>query len=257
MSILQCHNLDISIAGKAVCNGLNLQIEAGQIWGILGRNGVGKTTLLHTLAGLRQPDNGSITLHNTPLHSLSRKHIAQRLGLLLQQSEDAFPSTVMELVLSGRHPHIDTWSWENEEDINIAQRAIQTVGMTELSQRSVEQLSGGEKQRAAIARLLAQAPEIYLLDEPNSHLDLKYQMQLLGHFSQLSRTHNAAVLMSLHDVNLAQYYCSHVILISGNGICQYGTVDSLLNAENLSELYEHRLLEITGTDGALFLPEKK
>ena len=118
--MLRSEQLSISIGGKQVCNALDLNIEADQVWGILGRNGIGKTTLLHTLAGLREADSGEIFLNSNSINQLSRKHIAQRIGLLLQHHEDSFPASVLETVISGRHPHINQWRWENESDHEIA-----------------------------------------------------------------------------------------------------------------------------------------
>ena len=256
MSTLQTHQLDIDIAGKQVCQQLNLLIEPGQTWGILGRNGIGKTTLLHTLAGLRQPTNGSITLDGNAIEHLPRKQLAKHLGLLLQQSEETFPATVLEMVLTGRHPHIGAWSWESEHDQSIAKQSLATVDMDNMSNRPIDQLSGGERQRAAIAQLLTQSPSIYLLDEPNSHLDLHYQSRLLQHFSMLAKQHDASVVMSLHDINLAQYFCSHVALLFGDGEVRSGIAKELLTASTLSELYQHPMLEANTRHGVQFIPEK-
>ena len=254
MISLLTNNLCIDIGGKHVCHNLNLNIESGQIWGILGRNGVGKTTLLHTLAGLREPTSGEIIINNTNLHSLSRKHIAQQLGLLLQHTEDAFPTTVMETVLSGRHPHISSWQWENEKDINIAQRALQTVEMESMSDRLVNQLSGGERQRVAIATLLTQQPDIFLLDEPNTHLDLNYQIKLLSNITGQIKQQQGIILMSLHDINLANHFCNHILLMNNNGDIMAGETADILTEENLLHAYDCNIKKITDKDKTLFTP---
>ncbi len=253
MSILQSTDLNISISNKRVCEQLKLSIEPGQVWGILGRNGVGKTTLLHTLAGLRKPDSGAIFIEQKNINDLSRKTIAQKVGLLLQQSEESFPCSVIDTVLTGRHPHIDNWSWESKDDLAIAQHALDVVQMTDMSDRSIDQLSGGERQRVAIACLIAQSPQLYLLDEPNSHLDLKHQMQLLGYFSELTKNTPSSTIMTLHDINLAQQYCTHLILLFGNGKVLNGTIEELLNEKTLSELYQYPLHKINTEFGALFI----
>ena len=253
--MLRSEQLSISIGGKQVCNALDLNIEAGQVWGILGRNGIGKTTLLHTLAGLREADSGEIFLNSNSINQLSRKHIAQRIGLLLQHHEDSFPASVLETVISGRHPHINQWRWENESDHEIALQALQSVALQDLASRPVNQLSGGERQRVAIAGLLTQQPEIYLLDEPNSHLDLNYQIQILNHFSQLAREQHNAIVMSLHDINLAARYCDHLLLLLGNGEYLQGPTHTLLNTDNLQRLFQHPLQEIDGPSGKIFIPQ--
>lgn len=255
MSRLTTQQLTVHIAGKTVCDKLDLKVEAGQVWGILGRNGVGKTTLLHSLAGLYPTTQGSIRLDNRDLHSIRRKPLAQKLGLLLQQNEEAFPSSVMEMVLSGRHPHIGTWSWESDEDRRIAHTALQVVNMLERQNDSIDQLSGGEKQRVSLARLLAQSPDIYLLDEPDTHLDLHYQVDILQHFTSLAKDRNASVIMTLHDIQLAHTFCTHLLLLYGEGQHKLGDCDELLTEKNLGELYQHPINRIDSDRGPVFLPD--
>ncbi|MDH5766873.1 MAG: ABC transporter ATP-binding protein, partial [Gammaproteobacteria bacterium] len=217
MSLLEIQNLDISIATTQVCNKLNLTIEPGQVWAILGRNGIGKTTLLHTLAGLREADGGEIFIHQDNIKQLNRKQVAQKIGLLLQHHEDAFPTSILETVLIGRHPYIPNWQWESAMDKQLAMNALEQVELQHMAHRQTNQLSGGERQRVAIATLLTQNPEILLLDEPNSHLDLNYQVKLLDHICQYARENNQAVIMSLHDINLAARFADHLIFLHGEG----------------------------------------
>lgn len=254
MSLLRTSQLNIDIGGKTICRQLDLDIQAGHIWGLLGRNGSGKTTLLHTLAGLRAAKSGEIFLRDENIQSLSRKHIAQHLGLLLQHHDDSFPATVLETVLGGRHPHIDNWQWENETDFRIARNALQRVELLTMQQRSVQQLSGGERQRVAIATLLAQNPDVLLLDEPNSHLDLNYQMRLLGDLCAQARESGRAIVMSLHDINLAARYCDHIILLSDQGTAITGAADKLLNPQTLSEIFQHPIVLHTLDSGRFFTP---
>jgi len=253
MNHLQSIELSVSISNKQVCDNLNLNIEPGEVWGILGRNGVGKTTLLHTLAGLRSPDNGEILLSNKSINQLSRKQIAQQLGLLLQQSEESFPSSVIETVLTGRHPHIDNWSWESKGDLVIARQALELVQLSEMADRSIDQLSGGERQRVAIACLITQSPEIYLLDEPNSHLDLKYQIQLLDVLVNLARTKQKSILMTLHDLNLAVRYCDKLVMLLGDGKVLVGDTETLLTEDNLLHLYNHPIKKIDVDNHSVFI----
>ena len=236
---LHCTQLSIEIGGKQVCKNLDLTILPGQVWGILGRNGIGKTTLLHTLAGLRDAAAGDILIDNKNLHKLTRKNIAQKIGVLLQHHEDSFPVTVLETVLSGRHPHIDTWQWENESDVVLARNALLQVDMLDLQNQSIQHLSGGERQRVAIATLLAQDPTYFLMDEPNSHLDLHYQISILDNLCQFARANQRALVMSLHDINLAARFCDFVLLLHGDGQVLAGAADKLLNADDLTRLFQH------------------
>jgi len=255
MTSLHIKDLSIEIGNKQVCKHLNLNIESGEIWGVLGRNGVGKTTLLHTLAGLRDAQSGQVFINKKNITELSRKQIAQQLGLLLQQIDDPFPTTVMEIVLSGRHPHIDNWQWESKQDINIAQQALQTVEMHSMHNRPVDQLSGGERQRVAIATLLTQQPDIFLLDEPNTHLDLNYQIQLLNKITHHVRQQRGIIIMSLHDINLAGHYCDHILLMNENADILTGKTTDILNEENLQHAYDCKIKKLQLDNKTIYVPD--
>ena len=242
MSLLNCEDLNVKIADKQVCVDLTLSMNAGENWAILGMNGCGKTTLLHTLAGLLPAQSGDIELNNTSLNNLSRREIAQQLSLLLQHQEDHFPGTVLESVLIGRHPHLQSWQWESEEDHKLALDTLELVGLTNFSERSILTLSGGERQRVALATLLVQQTTIHLLDEPVNHLDIHHQHEVM----KLLTTDNsqAANVFVLHDVNLAARYCDHALLIYAEGKTRQGVCAEVLTEQNLSELYQHPLQEI-------------
>ena len=255
MTELSTQQLTVSIGNKTICQQFNLQLEPGQIWGVLGRNGVGKTTLLHTLAGLREADAGDITIAQNKLGELTRKQIAQQIGLLLQHTEDPFPSTVLETVISGRHPHIPAMQWESSLDYELAEQALITVGMQELKHRSVNQLSGGERQRVAIATLITQDPDIFLLDEPNSHLDLHHQSNLLTWLCNYAQQNQRVLLMSLHDINLAARYCDHILLLFGDGEYLAGPREEMLTEVNLEQVFCHPIRKHTLDHQTLFIPD--
>ena len=253
MSLLSTSNLNIHIGSTPVCHNLNVTCEPGEVWGILGRNGKGKTTLLHTLAGLRAPVSGEILIRENNILELSRKKIAQQLGVLLQHHEDSFPATVIETVITGRHPHLSHWQWESKSDWEYAEKALKTVQLSHLGERPINQLSGGERQRVAIATLLTQNPDIMLLDEPNSHLDLKYQIQLLNQLCQQTRTLGKTTIMTLHDLNLAARYCDKLILLLGDGETLTGNSKELLNESNLQKLYDHPISRIESDGYPVFI----
>ena len=242
MSLISCSNLNVKIADKTICKALSLSINAGENWAILGMNGCGKTTLLHTLSGLLATQSGEIKINNELLSSMSRKEIAQQLSLLLQHQEDHFPGTVLESVLIGRHPHLKSWQWETDDDHKLALNTLNLVGLENFAERSILTLSGGERQRVALATLLVQQTNIRLLDEPVNHLDIHHQhevMQLLT-----SNNSHTANIFVLHDVNLALRYCDHALLIYGDGRTQQGCCNEVLTEKNLSSLYQYSLQEI-------------
>jgi iron complex transport system ATP-binding protein len=255
MPLLQAINVDVSIDSKCFAHALNLSLEPGQCWCILGRNGAGKTTLLHTLAGLHVPAAGIIRLEGTPIQTLPRKHIAQRLGVLFQDQEDQFPATVMETVLQGRHPHLRGWQWECGADRDIARDALAQVDLDGFTERNVQTLSGGERQRVAIATLLTQQPRLLLLDEPTNHLDLHHRIQILQQLRDYGRQNSAAVMMVLHDINLAARFCDHVLLMSGDAQIQLGQRDDILQTSALETAFNHPLTPVETRHGRAWLPE--
>lgn len=257
MSRLACAGLDLGIAGRPLVNDLSLDLQPGQCWGLLGPNGAGKTTLLHGLAGLRPLQAGQVTLDGRPLQALPRRHIAQHLGLLPQEDATAFPSSVLDQVLSGRHPHLGPWQWETAEDLALAHHWLDTLDLAACASRLLDTLSGGERRRVAIATLLTQSTDILLLDEPNNHLDLAHQMAVLKLLGELTRQPDRprTVMMSLHDVNLASRFCDHVLLLFGDGRHLSGPTPEILTRDVLEALYRHPFRMITVEQRNFWLPE--
>lgn len=251
--LLSTRDLTVSIAGKTLCQNWNLALNPGEIWGILGGNGAGKTTLLHTLAGLRAADNGQVRLQNVPLEQLKSRHRAQQLGFLLQDDNTAFPATVLETALQGRHPHLGAFAWESQTDEDLARAALQRVELDQLCQRNIDQLSGGERQRLKIATLMVQQPQIWLLDEPANHLDLHHQVSLLEQLLSDVKRQQGCLLMSLHDLNLAQRFCDRLILLFPEGPL-VGHKEELLTEDKLQRLYQHPIRRLETEAGPVFIP---
>jgi iron complex transport system ATP-binding protein len=251
---LACSELDVVVADRLLVRRLSLTIERGTVTCILGCNGAGKTLTLHTLAGIRDLTAGQISIGERSLRNWPRKALARELGLLTQTTDDPFPSSVLETVLIGRHPHIDFWQWESEEDKDISRAALATVGLGELQARDIATLSGGERRRVAIAALLAQDPKLMLLDEPINHLDPHHQIEVL----RLMRARAASgrtVIMSLHDAGLATRFADYALLLFGNGDWQFGAVNDTLNEDSISRLYGMRVQEVKWPGGRLFAPK--
>lgn len=254
MSRLEAAQLGIRIGGVEVCSQLDLRINAGESWGILGRNGAGKTTLLHTLAGLRRPDTGSVMLDGTPLPRLNRRSIARHIGVLLQDHQDAFPASVMETVLTGRHPYLGALQWEGAADYAAATGALRAVGLECMETRDIASLSGGERRRLGIATLLAQDPDILLMDEPTNHMDFHHQILTLDLLKQRTRDGVKSMMLVLHDPNLALRYCDHFLLLYGAGETLQGAAEAVLTQPNLERLYGHPLQALQGPRGTVWLP---
>jgi iron complex transport system ATP-binding protein len=254
MSRLETEQLGLRIGGMKICSQLDLRINAGETWGLLGRNGAGKTTLLQTLAGLRRPDRGSVKLDGTPLTSLNRRRIARHIGVLLQDHEDAFPASVMETVLIGRHPYLGPLQWEGAADYAAAHDALCAVGLEGMETRGIATLSGGERRRLGIATILAQDPYVLLMDEPTNHLDFHHQILVLDLLSQRTRSGMKSMLLVLHDPNLALRYCDHFLLLYGEGETLQGMAAEVLTQPNLERLYGHPLQALQGPHGTVWVP---
>jgi iron complex transport system ATP-binding protein len=226
---------------------LSVEFAPGEVVVILGRNGSGKTLTLHTLAGLRPPAAGMVSLDGVAMARLHRRVVALRLGLLPQDLEDSFVSSAIETVLIGRHPHLSLWQWESAEDERLAREALRAVDMEEFATRRTDTLSGGEQRRVAVAALLAQQPAIFLLDEPTNHLDPHHQLAILGLFRALADS-GRTIITTLHDPTLAARFADRVLLLHGDGRWLLGSVGTTLTAASLSELYLARMIEL-GQDG--------
>lgn len=233
--MLRIEGLSQGFGHQRLFSGLNLEILPGQCWGILGRNGSGKTSLLHCLAGLAQPEAGRIEILGQDLRQIPRKTLAQTIGLLTQDEQDSFPISLLDAALAGAFARSGFWGLTGPADQALA---LETLKRLELDpKRQSTSLSGGERRRLGLARLLVQNPRLALLDEPDSHLDICRKGQLLSLVREHFCTSERACILSLHDLHLAQRFCSHLLLLFGDGRWLAGPADTLLETDNLSRLY--------------------
>jgi len=258
MANLKVKDLQLKVTDRILCESLNVEIATGETWAILGKNGAGKTTLLHTLAGLlpEQINNSSqadIRLNNESILNQSRQIIAKQLGILLQDFQDIFPASVLDTALIGRHPHLKAWQWPDNNDIAVVKDLLKQMELQDYEQRDITSLSGGERRRLGLVTLLSQQTEILLLDEPVNHLDIAHQHQLLKYLTADTFKQQHAVTMVLHDINLANQYCDHVLLMYENGKTKAGIASDLLTAENLTEVYGYPITKITDNGNSVFI----
>jgi len=251
-SPLAASGVSVRAGARELVRALSVAFAPGEMVAILGRNGSGKTLTLHTLAGLRAPHAGAVSLGGAPIAELKRRAVALRLGLLPQDLEDAFVTTAMETVLIGRHPHLALWQWETAEDERLAREALAAVDMADFATRRTDTLSGGEQRRVAVASLLAQQPQVFLLDEPTNHLDPHHQLAVLGRFRQLADA-GRTMITTLHDPTLAARFADRVLLLLGDGRWSLGPVQTTLTAATLSELYLAPMIELQDGTRRIFV----
>jgi iron complex transport system ATP-binding protein len=254
MSVLECNKLHVRIADIDVVRSLNLEIREGEFWGLLGPNGIGKTTLLKCLAGLDEAQSGSVLLESKDISTLPRKLLARHIGMLQQHTVYVFDSSVMQTALTGRHPHLGNWERERAKDFSKARQALAAVDLDGFAERSVTGLSGGEARRLAFATLLVQEPDVMLLDEPTNHLDLRHQLAIMKMIREHSRKNGGSALAALHDINLAARYCSHVVMLFGDGDWCAGPCRDMLDESALERLYGCPVERLEGANGPRFHP---
>jgi len=251
---LACHGLDLSIGGTQVVTGLDLAFSPGQFWGLMGANGIGKTTLMKCLAGLIEPDRGSVRLDGHPILAQPRRTVARRVGMMQQHTVYVFDASVLQTVLTGRHPHLGRWQRESAADEAMARAAIGQVGLDGLEERTVTGLSGGEARRLAFATLLVQEPGIMLLDEPSNHLDLRHQVSIMSRIGDEVYGGDRLAIAAMHDINLAACYCSHLLMLFGEGEWSAGPAAEMFSGEALERLYRCPVQMVETPAGKRFHP---
>ncbi len=255
MTLLQARQLTVEIGGHSVCADLDLCIEAGESWALLGRNGVGKSTLLHHLAGLRRVRRGEVLLAGNPIASLRPRRRAQHVATLLQHSDPSFGGNVLDTVLTGRHPYLSALAWESENDLQFARDALAAVGLSGFERRALNTLSGGELRRVEIARLLAQRAPLALLDEPINHLDLAQQTAALQAVGTHCVSASRAMMLVMHDLNLAYRVCDRWLILDGTGQWHMGTREALGDSDLLSDLFQQTIRRAETEYGPLFIAD--
>lgn len=229
----------------SVLKGLTCSIDSGKIFGILGPNGSGKSTLLKLLARVLRPRSGTIELLGEDLLHMSQAEVARRVALVPQETLQIFTFTIAEMVLMGRFPHHQGWGgwhWENSDDWRIAQLAMEDLDVAHLGSRPVTDVSGGERQRAVIARALTQQPEVLLLDEPTAFLDLHHQLDIARILRRLNGERGLTVVLVSHDLNLASQYCDRLMLLHQGHIVEVGSPQEVLRPDLLESVYGCRVL---------------
>jgi iron complex transport system ATP-binding protein len=230
-------NFSYSHHHRKILTDINFSLFKGELLGIIGPNGSGKTTLLKIISGILKPNYGNIFLLGQKLNNLSLKKIAQFISVVPQDTWVSFNFKAKEVVLMGRLPYISRLKGETLEDYQISYRAMKKTHSLPLSEQKIQEISGGERQRVFIAKALAQTPQLLLLDEFTSHLDLNYKYEMLNLFKKSIQEEGLTIISVFHDLNLASIASDRLLLLNNGRIEQIGTVQEVLNSENLQKVY--------------------
>jgi len=241
--------------------GLSLEVGRGEMLAIVGPNGSGKTTLLKLMAGLLRPASGSIEVCGLDPARCDRRVFAQHVAVVVAQMPTGFPYTALEIVLMGRAPHVEGFRLETARDLDAARRAMAATHVLALADRAFDTLSSGERQRVAVARALAQEPELLLLDEPAAFLDIKQQTALYDLLEGLNETENLTVISVLHDLNLAALYFRRVAMLSSGNLYRVGAAEAVITYAAIREVFDTDvyvdLNDLTGGLNVLPLPSRR
>lgn len=252
---LKIDSQGIAIDNRLLCKDINLHFKPGQFWAIVGPNGSGKTSLLHTLSGLREAKQSKILLEDKPIQKYRYKQRAKKLGVLLQEQELNQLGTVYEALMAARYPFQDAWLNTSNSEKGIIDDALSSMEIIQFKHRTIATLSGGEQQRLQIAMLLTQNPDIYILDEPTNHLDLKYQINALQKLKQLAIEEQKIIITVVHDINLAYRYADSACLLFADGKVMSGKLDDVFTEKNLSALFETSLKKVAVDNRVIWIAE--
>jgi iron complex transport system ATP-binding protein len=233
--------------GEWSLRNVSFEVRDGEILGLLGPNGSGKTSLLKLLGKIMPPETGSIELFGSDVTGMLQDVVARLVAFVPQEHQQIFPFSIMETVLMGRFPHrargrLAAFGWEGESDLRMAQDAMKEMDVLHLADRSIHDVSSGERQRAIIARALAQQPRVLLLDEPTAFLDLNHQVEICRTLRKLNDERGLTVVLVSHDLNMASQYCDRIMLMENGSLFQIGTPDDVITPEALSAVYHCNVL---------------
>jgi iron complex transport system ATP-binding protein len=237
MANLEIENIILDYGEQPVINDLSFQLHSGELLGLVGPNGCGKTSIIKSLSRVLSPSSGRITLDGNELTVIPRNALARLIGVVPQNPYLPETFTVFEVVVLGRNPYLGLFNGETVHDIAVVWQAMERTDITHLAKRRIGELSGGEKQRVTIARVLAQEPQIILLDEPTANLDIAQQIDILDLIAGMCREQNIAALIAIHDLNIAAQYCSRIIMLKNGRVFIEGNPGEVITTENIRDVF--------------------
>jgi iron complex transport system ATP-binding protein len=236
-ALLTVKDVELLYDSLAVLKGISFELEEGAIVGLIGPNGSGKTTLIRVLSSVLRPTKGEVRFRGRDIDEMSSNELARRVAVVPQHPTVAFSFTGLETVIAGRYPHIRRFGFETQHDLEVARHAMALTDTIHLCDRRIDEMSGGEKQRVFLARALAQEPELLLLDEPTTHLDINHQIEIMDLIRKLHKDKNLTVLSVTHDLNLAAEYFERLLLLKGGILERTGSPSEVVTEEVVRAVY--------------------
>ncbi|MDD4726631.1 MAG: ABC transporter ATP-binding protein, partial [Tissierellia bacterium] len=235
--VIEGKEIEIGYGDKIAVHKANIKINEGEVVTIIGPNGSGKSTLIKALSRCLKLRSGSVTLDGININKIPTKTVAKKMAVLPQVKSVSSDITVESLVSYGRYPHLDFRNRLTKDDNEIVEWAMEKTGLKRLKHRNVMTLSGGERQRAWIAMALAQKPQVLMLDEPTTYLDISYQLEVLELVKELNQTLGITVVMVLHDLNQAARYSDNIYVLKDGSICDYGKPNHIMKSNLLKDVF--------------------
>lgn len=257
--IMEIKGLSVSFKNNKIIDQLDLDIEKGKIYGIIGPNGCGKTTLIRAMSRSLRPQAGKILLSGSDIFKTRTKNVAKKMAVLYQSNSTVSDANVRELVHYGRFAHKEWWRGSAAEDTRIVDWALEKTGLAEFEKRKLNTLSGGERQRAWIAMAIAQKPEVLLLDEPTTYLDISHQLEIMELVTRLNKEEGITIVMVLHDINHAAGYSDELIVMKEGRIFSQGAPWTILESDVLKSVFhvEAQIIRDKDTDRPVFYAKKR
>lgn len=221
---------------KTILDDISLDVHKGEVLGVLGPNGTGKTTFIKCINHILQPTSGEVYFNELDIGQLTQKEIARLIAYVPQYTDSFFPMTVVDTIMMGRVPFVGRNYTANDKQIVFD--IMKRMHLEQFAFRSIQKMSGGERQRAFIARAMAQQPQMIILDEPTSSLDLYNQLFILHTVADLAKNNNIAIIMTIHDLNLASMFCDKLLMLKNTHIFAYGSAQDVLTAQNIDAMYK-------------------
>ena len=255
-ALLSIRKLNMEFGDRHVLKNIDLDLKSGLMVGLIGPNGCGKSTMMKCISKIYSMTSGSIFVDGSDIHKMKASEVAKLVSNVPAESGQTYGMNVMDMVMLGRYPFVDKIWWETPEDEKIVRTALKTFGIDHLRKKQLSTLSSGERQRALIAKAYVQQPKLMLVDEPTSHLDIKYKLEVMEYLQSMARS-NMTVIVAEHDISLMARYCDICVIMKAGEIKTIGDPKTVITEELMEEVYEVSARVGLDPDGEIYVLPKR